>query len=168
MDNRGTLFLKEGFAVENYEINSETLLLIPIDKNSTKVIERENQFVVNYPVIKIIDNSCEYFGSSYQGRLQGTKNMLGVTHKAPIIIEESREIVFFPTCSPRLDNCVWISLNNLKDYKKYGTKTKLLFDTIDFIVSVSYGIINNQVLRATRLSVILSSRIKNDKKATIF
>ncbi len=154
--------------MENYEINNETLLLIPINKNSTKVIEKENQFIINYPVIKIIDNSCEYFGSSYSGRLQGTKNMLGVTHKAPVIIEESREIVFFPTCSPRLDNCVWVSLNNLKDYKKFGSSTKLFFGTSEFVINVSYGIIDNQVLRATRLSVILSNRKKKDEKTAIF
>ena len=37
-----------------------------------------------------MDDSCKYFGSSYQGRYEGTKNLIGMNYKLPIIIEESR------------------------------------------------------------------------------
>jgi phytoene dehydrogenase-like protein len=63
-----------------------------------------------------MEESCEFFGSSLIGRQKGTTKLIGITHKAPIIIEETREIIFFPTTSPRLSCCSWISLKNIEKY----------------------------------------------------
>lgn len=93
------------------------------------------------------------------------KKILGISHKAPIIVEESRGIIFFPTASPRLATCSWISLNNIKDYAKYNKKTIIKFTcgkNVKF--DLSYGIVDNQVLRATRLSVLLNERRKELEK----
>jgi hypothetical protein len=81
----------------SYEINCDTLALIPVSEKETKIIERNNIFNVNNSVMNIIENSCEYFGSSYLGRHEGTKKLIGITHKAPIIIEESKNLIYFPT-----------------------------------------------------------------------
>ena len=104
--------------MNSYEINSETQAIIPIGDDKSKIIESGRTLIVNQSPMKIIDRSCKYFGSSYQGRFIGTKNLIGVSHKAPIIIEETKEIIFFPTNSPRLDNCAWLSLKHLQNYKK--------------------------------------------------
>ena len=101
--------------MSEYEINDDTLAIIPIDEYRSKVIEKSRSFIVEQPPMRIIDKSCRYFGSSYQGRFLGTKNLIGISHKAPIIIEETREIIFFPTNSPRQYNCAWISLKNLQN-----------------------------------------------------
>ena len=86
---------------------------------------------------------------------------VGITHKSPIIIEESREIIFFPTSSPRLNNCSWISLNNIKNFIKNNEKTKIIFDNQkEIIVDVSFGIMENQILRASLLESTLRKRKK--------
>lgn len=146
----------------NYEINLETLALVPINSTQTKIYEIEKEFVINNNCLKIMENSCEYFGSSLEGRQKGTKRLIGVTHKSPIIIEESRNIIFFPTSSPRLNNCCWISLNNLEQLAKNQTKSLLLFkNTKKLNLNISYGILDNQILRATRLESVIRKRIKN-------
>ena len=94
--------------MNSYEINNDTLAILPLNEYKSKVIEKTKTFVVDLTPMKIIENSCAYFGSSYQGRFLGTKNLIGISHKAPIIIEESREIIFFPTNSPRIYECAWI------------------------------------------------------------
>ncbi len=150
--------------MQTYEINSETIAVIPYNPNKTKIIERDNTFFINKNSIKIMEESCEFFGSSLLGRQKGTTKLIGVTHKAPIIIEETKDIIFFPTTSPRLQNCSWISLNNLIDYKKINKKSILYFkNNINLEFNISYGIIDNQVLRATRLESVLRKR-KIDKK----
>ena len=103
----------------SYEINCDTLALVPVSESETKIIERNNIFVVNDSVMNIIENSCEYFGSSYNGRHEGTKKLIGITHKAPIIIEESKNLIYFPTTSPRLYDCIWIGLNHIKSRMYY-------------------------------------------------
>ncbi|MBO6195105.1 MAG: competence protein ComK [Bacilli bacterium] len=144
----------------SYEVNCDTLALIPVSENETKIIERDNVFIVNKPVMEIIEDSCEYFGSSYLGRHEGTKKLIGITHKAPIIIEESKNLIYFPTSSPRLMNCIWIGLNNIKTYESNNGKTELLFDNNKKIrLNVSFGSFDNQVLRATKLESVLRKRI---------
>ena len=150
--------------MQTYEINSETIAIIPYNTNKTKIIEKDHTFFINKNSIKIMEESCEFFGSSLLGRQKGTTKLIGVTHKAPIIIEETKDIIFFPTTSPRLQNCSWISLNNLIDYKKINKKSILYFkNNINLEFNISYGIIDNQVLRATRLESVLRKR-KIDKR----
>ena len=145
--------------MNNYEINSDTLAIIPIDNYKSKIIEKNKTFIVDTTPMKIIENSCEYFGSSYQGRFSGTKNLIGITHKAPIIIEESREIIFFPTNSPRLYECAWISLKNLQNYKRNNDNTVISVNNGHLLdLEISYGSLDNQVLRAARLESVLRLR----------
>lgn len=47
--------------MENYEINKETLAIIPIEEEISKVIEEEREFIINASVMKIIDDSCKFF-----------------------------------------------------------------------------------------------------------
>ncbi len=145
--------------MHNYEINRQTLAIISCGEEKAKVIEENNEFFINLSTAKIIDDSCKFFGSSYDGRFEGTKKILGISHKAPIIIEESRGIIFFPTTSPRLERCSWISLNNISDYYAINGETIILFNCGKKIkIELSYGIIDNQVLRATRLESLLKKR----------
>lgn len=144
--------------MKDYEINEETFCLLP-NGEYTKVVEKDKIFIVKNNVQKIMENSCEYFGSTYEGRKKGTTKLTGITHKVPIIIEESNSIIFFPTKSSRLKDCSWISLNNLKNYYKSADKIILEFyDNQKVSLDISYGVINNQILRASRLDAVLRTR----------
>lgn len=145
--------------MEEYEINEETLAIIPLKDNKTKVFENDKVYIVNKSAVKVMDESCEFFGSSLDGRQKGTSKLIGVTHKAPIIVEESKEIIFFPTMSPRIDKCSWISLKNIDKIFRKNDKSYILFkNNIELECDVSYGIINNQLLRATRLESVIRNR----------
>ena len=108
-----------------------------------------------------MEHSCEYFGSSYKGRKEGTKKLLGITHKAPIIIEESRKIIFFPTKSPEKDECIWINLEKIDKYYKIDQNNSAIQfkngDVLEF--NISFGSLTNQIMRATRLKFVLEERI---------
>ena len=100
-----------------YEINNSTLAIISIDESHCKILEEEEEYIVNKPSYEVIDDSCKYFGSSYKGRYEGTKSLIGMNYKLPIIIEESENIIFFPTKSSLLDDCCWINYNYIKKYE---------------------------------------------------
>ena len=145
--------------MKNYEINRETLAIIPCGKGKSKIIEENNEFYVNYSTTKIIDYSCKFFGSSYEGRFNGTKSILGVSHKSPIIIEESNKIIFFPTTSPRLECCAWIALNHVKNHIRFEEKSILYFQCGKNVeLDISYGSLENQILRATKLESVLRKK----------
>lgn len=142
-----------------YKITTETLAIMPINKRKAKVYENNDAFTIDCNAKKIIDDNCKYFGSSYEGRKKGTMELIGITHKAPILIEDSNNIIFFPTSSPRLNDCGWISLNNIDSYQPYDYDCIVMFqNNLKLQVPVSNKIINNQVLRATRLESIVRKR----------
>ena len=153
----------------NYEITYDTQIILPIDEKSSKIIENDSEYVVNNSALNILEHSCEYFGSSYEGRKEGTKKLLGITHKSPIIVEESRKIIFFPTSSPENSNCIWINLEKIEKYYKVSPKkSAILFkngDVIEF--DVSYGSLTNQILRATRLKYILEERMTKKEESIL-
>ncbi len=145
--------------MDNYEINRNTLAVIPDDKYS-KIYEVDNSFVIHNTTKKIIENSCEYFGSSLEGRQKGTFRLTGITHKVPIIVEETNKLIFFPTSSPKNSNCGWISLKHIDYYYKINNRVCIEFKTGNKLVfDESFNTIDNQILRASRLESVLSGRI---------
>ena len=145
----------------NYEITYDTEMINPLSNNESKVIEKDDEYIVEQNTLKILEHSCEYFGSSLEGRKEGTKKILGITHKSPIIVEESRKIIFFPTNSPERKDCAWINLEKIDKYYKVDKKTSsILFKCGKLVnLNISYGSLTNQILRATRLKFILEDRI---------
>ncbi len=144
--------------LEGYEINNSTIAIISLKKGRSRIIEENDEFVVTKDSTEIINDSCKFFGSSYSGRFEGTKNLIGINYKAPIIIEESREIIFFPTSSPRFQNCNWICLKKIHNIEKDNKRTVLHFKNGSrLILDVSYHSIENQILRST----LLESKIRN-------
>ena len=54
--------------MNQYEIGSSTLAIIPISDKISKVYEEESEYIVNKSANSIIKDSCEFYGSSYEGR----------------------------------------------------------------------------------------------------
>lgn len=150
--------------LDEYEINSGTLAIVPINNELTQIYEQEEQYFIKKNSNKIVDDSCKFFGSSYLGRHEGTKKLVGFKYKTPIIISETQEIIFFPTTSPKLKNCFWISLNNLENYEKNNQKVAIYFKNSKKIdLDISYFTLENQIYRATMLSAKLK-KIKQEAK----
>ncbi len=147
--------------LKNYEVNSSTFALIPVKKNYCRVMDQDGSHLVRNSALTIIKNACNYFGSSFDSRHVMTRKLININYKSPIVIEESRSIIFFPTSSPREDDCIWISLNSIKKYLKKEGKTRIIFRNDSFIeIPVSYNIIDNQMARSIMLEKELNKRKK--------
>ncbi len=148
-----------------YEINEDTLYILPTGENSCRVVEKSDEYKVFSSAYDVMDHSCMYFGSSMDGRLSGSKNVLGSIYKVPIVVEESMSIIFFPTSSVNSSKNIWISVNNIVSYEKFGKKTRIFFrNNKDFIVDIPYYSVKNQVVRCAMLESIIRKR-KNAKKS---
>jgi competence protein ComK len=145
--------------IEEYEINRNTIAIIPVDEKMSKIIENNETFLVNQKTLNIIDNSCRYFGSSYKGRHEGTKKLIGINYKSPIIIEETKELIFFPTSSPRYENCHWLCLDKIKEHteSKYGSLVKFV-NNEEIEINISSLSLENQILRSIKLNSVLRKR----------
>ena len=148
----------------DYDINRNTVMIIPINDKKSRVIETNGDYIVDDNAYSIMERSCLYFGSSYEGRLLSSKNILGSVYKAPIVVEESRSIIFFPVKSSVVKQNVWISLNNLVSYNKHEKKTIITFKRDkQVLLDIPYFSIDNQVLRSTLLESVIRRR-KNEEK----
>ena len=150
--------------MKDYEINSATLAIVPIGEEISKVYEEEEEYIVNKSSNSIIKDNCEFYGSSYEGRCIGTKSLTGIKTKYPIIIEESRNIIFFPTSSTRTKQSTWIALNKIKNYNKNAYNSQVLFKNEEKIdLDISIYSLENQIVRATMLKSKLYERKLEEK-----
>ena len=143
-----------------YEISRGTLAIVPNSEENSVVYEDDSRYIVNETPFKIMEDSCKYFGSTYNGRKDSAKSILGAEYKVPIIVEENNNIIVFPTTSPSSADCVWISLGRIKYFEKIdSSNTKIVFDNNrEIIVPCSYRTIENQVSRASRLDLVMRNR----------
>ncbi|WP_183254382.1 competence protein ComK [Anoxybacteroides tepidamans] len=150
----------DGFIVSRY-----TMAILPHpfhDRLYSKVIEEDGEYIVKMKPIDIIARSCQYYGANLKGRRDGTKEIIGITHKAPIAIEPLNEIYVFPTTSPNDARCVWIShMHVLKYEPSRGERTTVYFKNERSIcLDVSYHSFVNQLYRTAQLRTKLSERVE--------
>ena len=151
--------------MKDYEINDDTLAIVPTDIWNSIVLEDECSYNIKMKPLDIVDYSCKYFGSSYEGRKTGAGDILNSGYKLPIMVEETKNLIFFPTMSPLDDECSWISLKSISNYYKISNdKTRVEFKNGKSItLNVSFNSFNNQVMRASRLESVIRNRKEKAK-----
>lgn len=159
--------------IEEYEVNPFTMFIKPIAYGSkiySEIFEVEDEFLSPFKPLDIIRNSCEYYGSDYEGRRNGTKQLVGYSHKLPIAIDPTNRIFFFPTTSPSRQECIWISHEHVKDYERVNPQeTLILFNNNQsYKFSVSCSTIISQLERTAYLRTKLMQRIEYNEKKTFY
>ena len=159
--------------VEEYEINPFTMIIIPEEYGSriySRVIELEEEYLSPFRPIDIIKKSCKYFGSSYEGRKEGTKQLTGITHKTPIIVDPISSIYFMPTSSPTNPDCIWVSHEHVLFHKKVDAhSTQVTFrNKKALILPVSHHSFENQLLRTSLLRTKFMQRMKETERKALY
>ena len=145
--------------MEKYEINKETAAVVGVNNTFSKVIEKNKEYFIGDSSFSVMEHSCEYFGSTYSGRIIGSKKMLGANYKVPIIVEESNELIFFPISEIENPKCIWISLKWFdRVEEEYGISYIYLKNGKKIPTKVSKYSIEHQVLRSSKLNLILNNR----------
>lgn len=151
--------------MSEYEIDTSTLAIIGISINESKVITLDKEYIIKSSSTDIVDNTCKFFGSSLSDRIKMTKRLANISVKSPVIVEEIRNLLFFPLKSTREKNNVWISFNNIEKYDKLDDKVMVYFKCgKSIILDCSYYIFDNQVTRSLILDYEHQKRLKSLQK----
>jgi len=148
-----------------FEISPLTLAIVAEqnDHNGiiTRIMEEDEEYIVDVTPYQIINSACKYFGSSLRGRQDGARNISGFTSKIPISIDPSSGMYFFPTTSPKNPKCSWISHSHIDKISKVTErKTKILFKNgKKLILDVSIRTMLNQVQRTAQFRFLLDKRL---------
>ena len=149
-----------------YEVNPLTLAVLSKKdeqgRTTSHILEKDAEYIISRTPTKIIDLSCSYFGASLKGRQEGTKNICGITHKAPISVDPSSGMYFFPTASPTNILCSWIAHSHIEQIKSASNQTtEIIFKNGRKIaLDVSQGSIMNQVQRTAHFRYLLDKRLQ--------
>jgi competence protein ComK len=157
--------VNEFIVLDEFIVSRYTMAILPHhfhEHRYSKVIEEDGEYIVKMKPLDIIARSCHYYGSSLKGRKEGTKEIIGITHKAPIAIEPLNEIYVFPTTSPNDPRCVWLSHIHVFKYEpSRGERTMVYFKNEKSIcLEVSYHSFVNQLYRTAQLRTKLSERME--------
>ena len=157
--------VNEFIVLEHFVVSRYTMAILPYLLNSdiyAKVIEEDGEYIVKKTPTDIIKQSCDYYGCSFQGRKEGTKALIGITHKAPIAVEPSNGIYVFPTSSPRDSGCVWLSHMHVYRYEpaKYERTVVYFRNGKSVFLDVSSKSFINQLYRTAQLRTKLSDRME--------
>ena len=78
--------------MDSYEINKDTYAVMSVNEGISKILEKDDEYFVNKNSYEVMEDSCSYYGSSCEGRIKGTKQILGSNYKVPIVVEESFDV----------------------------------------------------------------------------
>ena len=150
---------------ENREIvTSTTMASLPLQYGGrlySKLKEIDGDYTVPLKPFTVVKQSCRFYASSYAGRKEGTKALIGVTHKAPIVIDPFQGIYLFPTASPVREDCYWISQGYVEDYQKaeYGKTEVLFINGETLVLPVSLHTFRQQMYRTLKLRDKMEQRL---------
>ena len=54
--------------IEEYVVSPNTIAILPINGSISRVVEEDDVYMVKKSTIEIIDESCKYYGSSFNGK----------------------------------------------------------------------------------------------------
>ena len=136
----------------DFELSSNVVLLRSISDNTTELVNYNETLTIPLNSKTIIDRNCKLFGSSLNGRIESSREWLGYDYKLPIIIDEIRNLVLFPTRSVDSPKNIWISYNAIDDYNQTKNGIELLLKNGNSIViKESFNVFESQFIRASKL-----------------
>lgn len=142
---------------DEYIMTSDTMALVPhlnqygelwsfaMELNRTILIRKNPKTILN--------DSCKFFGSSYEGRVDGTKAIMNRGKMYPIAICVPLDMYMFPLVSPNNYTCVWLSYVHIRDIDAYQIHhAKITFmNEQQLIVNKSKKLIESKKFRTGEL-----------------
>ena len=156
--------------IKMYFIRKGTMALLPVfledGKIGTKVLEEGRELVVHCKPTYIVTASCIYYGASYKGRRDATKELIQVNRKPPIAVNPYHEVYFFPSLSPTQEFCGWFSNAHIAHFKRmsYNQSEITFLNGEKILYNISKNTLEVQLSRTSILKSILSKRFAYSKK----
>nr|WP_039808387.1 competence protein ComK [Jeotgalibacillus malaysiensis] len=155
---------------ETYTVNASTMILEPriADGKLTGTIIHEKgrlPFSVDMKPMEIMEYSCLYYFSSYEGRKTSSRFLTSFSHKPPIVVDPMSNVYFFSTHSDSNKKNYWIALNHVVSIEKndkFSNETTITLSGDQSItLPISRRATHLQYLKASVLSLKLHQNVDN-------
>lgn len=154
---------------KNFVINGDTMAVLPVKEENqlySKILEISGERIVPIRPYHVVDQSCHYYGSSFKGRVEGSKKLLGMNKKVPIVVDPANSLYFFPTHSPIRHECAWLSHAHISRFLKAESNcTEVIFHNGQkMVMDISYSSFAFQFFKTAHLRTIISSRVEYEQR----
>lgn len=150
--------------VSEFVISKETMAILNhYDENGklcSIVVEEEEVYEVNESPLMVIKKSIQYYGGSLNGAILSAKEALGNISMPPVMISGSRGIYWFPSKSTAHEDCVWFSVDYIKNYESIDDQTLRVYfhNGHSIIIDSTYYRFDKKVNRAHKFKNIMERR----------
>lgn len=140
-------------------------------KNTILVLEGGETITLKIGVVKLLDKICNVYGNTYDGRRNAIRKALGIVQKIPILINASKQEIFFPIFNLRKDVNYWINYRYINCVSSCGDHACWISfnDKKEILFPVNIKVIKAQLKRCEEyLSQIHSNQRCYDLNEIIF
>lgn len=150
----------------DYLITKETALMYAIydeyGNENCMIHEQYRKLKVLKPVKEVLKDNCEYHGCTFQGKLDAAKVVLKGRKMLPLCLSATFRICLFPTHSAEKFECMWISINHIRDIIPYREESIVILENYEKVfVPVSYETL---IMKKVFASELLYTYISNQDK----
>ncbi len=124
-----------------------------IQKQTVLTFEDGSMEQVNQSPVSYLEHLCIRNCSTLQGRQDAFRLLTGYHAKAPVLISEQLDYLYFPTVSQEKNDCVWVDESRIIKCKKVDAWHTTIFFTSGFRkdLEVNVRVIRNQLNRCEEL-----------------
>lgn len=144
--------------MENYLISNKTIAVIK-NKRKTIIINVDKVVVINKSVKNILEYNCNYYGSSFDGRIKCAKDILNIKYKIPIVIDDKNNIVLISLNSPRNSSNVYLVTNKILNYEIINNNLRVFcLNNVNFKIKLSKNVFEKLLLNSIKIINTLNWR----------
>ena len=144
--------------MNSYIITEKTIALKKL-ANKTIIYDVEKVKVINKNIKKILEDNCNFYGSSLNGRIKCVQKLLKIKYKVPIIVSESKNYILLQLNSLRDNECLFIMINKIVDYLEKDKNIQIVcVNNLVFDSKISKYSFEKMLLNSFKLNNILKWR----------
>ncbi|MGM7721701.1 competence protein ComK [Metabacillus sp. Hm71] len=145
--------------VENSEviITEATMALIPKYELGTgnphcTILGQYGAKEVEQSTLAIVKESCIFYGSDFNGRINSARKILKRQRNLPIMISLTFKHCMIPLSSPMKEDCPWIAFRHVKKTFPNRENSIILFSNGQRLkVNISWKVLEDRINKAGRL-----------------
>lgn len=133
-----------------------TMALIPQYTNTghlhCTVVGMFGENTVEENPLNVLNESCEYYGSSFDGRLKAAQQILEGKKNLPIMVSITLEYCMIPLASPMKKDTAWVSYRHIERIIPKGPNSIIIFSNhIKLEVNITKDVLEDRMNKAARL-----------------
>lgn len=143
--------------VNNQEIITEsTMALIPNYTNTghlhCTMLGLFGEIRVAESPFYVLNESCVYYGSSFEGSLKSARRILKGQKNLPIMVSLPLEYCMIPLGSPMKKDTAWVAYQHIKQVNSNGPNSIITFhNQVKLEVNISKAVLEHRINIASRL-----------------